>query len=69
MRSILKTGYDKNGNKICTIGLPGERAFSIQTLGNMPQTHRNGVCNATAGEVRAYVRECGTTKQRAMLGM
>ena len=69
MRAILTTGLDTNGNKVCKVKLPSARAFSIQTNGNLPQTHRNGVCDATAGEVRAYVEECGTTKQRAMLGM
>jgi len=69
MRAILTTGRDANGNKTCKVKLPPARAFSIQTNGNLPQTHRNGVCEATAGEVRAYVREVGTAKQRATLGM
>jgi len=69
MRAILTTGLDTNGNKVCKVKLPPARAFSIQTNGNLPQTHRNGVCEATAGEVQAYVKEFGTPRQRAVLGL
>ena len=37
--------------------------------GNLPQTHRDGICPATAGEVNAYVREFGTARQRELLGV
>lgn len=60
---------DRNGNRIVRVTVPGNRPFTIQTNGNLPQTHRDGICPATAGEVNAYVRELGTVRQRELLGV
>lgn len=56
---------DINGNKVCRIRNIGN-AFSIQTLGNMPRTHRDGIGAWTEGEVRAHVLAYGTPRQKAM---
>jgi hypothetical protein len=59
--------HDTNGNKICKVRPSKGRAFSIQTLGNLPKTHKRGVCEHTEAEVRAYVEKYGTEKQKAAL--
>jgi len=38
---------DLNGNKVCKVRPLRGRGFSIQTNGNMPETDRKGVCDAT----------------------
>lgn len=58
---------DRNGNSIVRITIPGARSFSVQTNGNLPETHRDGICPATEGEVRAYVRQFGTARQRGLI--
>lgn len=63
------SGRDRNGNKIVRVFAPGERGFGIQTNGNLPNTHRDGITAATADEVRAYVRRHGTRRQRAVVGV
>ena len=63
------SGRDRNGNKIVRVFAPGERGFGIQTNGNLPNTHRDGITAATADEVRAYVRRRGTRRQRAVVGV
>jgi len=63
------TDRDRNGNRIVRVTIPGARPFTIQTLGNLPATHRDGICPATAVEVNAYVREFGTERQRELLGL
>lgn len=69
----MKTTYtidrDRNGNRIVRVTVPNNRPFAIQTNGNLPETYRNGICPATAGEVNAYVREFGTVRQRELLGV
>jgi hypothetical protein len=65
---------DQNGNRTCRVKparLVGEtfRAFSIQANSNLPETHRNGICSATPGEVAAYVKRYGTRHQREALGL
>ena len=61
-----KTGRDKNGNKILHCSSV-DGGFSIQTNGNLPQTHRDGVTTATDAEVCAYVRRHGTERQKRIL--
>jgi hypothetical protein len=61
----FKIGIDVNGNKVCKVMVPGERGFSIQTNGNLPHTHRDGVGAWTEGEVVAHVLQYGTENQRA----
>ena len=60
---------DRNGNRIVRVTVPDYRPFTIQTNGNLPLTHRHGICPATAGEVNAYVRQFGTVRQRELLGL
>jgi hypothetical protein len=57
-------GNDRNGNKVCRVKPRNGRAFSIQTNGNLPKTHRDGVGEWTEAEVSAYVRDYGTKLQR-----
>ena len=61
----IKTGRDINGNKIAKIKTVGG-SFSIQTLGNMPRTHNEGVYTWSAKEVNTYVKEFGTKRQKAL---
>ena len=63
-----KTGRDRNGNKTLRCSSV-EGGFTIQTNGNLPQTHRDGVTVATDAEVCAYVRRHGTDRQRRILGI
>lgn len=58
---------DLNGNKVCKVKPAGSRAFSIQTSGNLPLTHSNGVTEETPFEVAAYVRAYGTNRQKEAL--
>lgn len=73
MRIKLKAehtiGRDTNGNRVLRIRPPHERGFSIQTLGNLPGTHRDGITADTGAEVLAHVTEHGTARQRAALGI
>jgi hypothetical protein len=63
-----KTGRDKNGNKIlrCS-GVEG--GFSIQTNGNLPQTHCCGVTAGTDAEVCEYVARHGNARRKRILGI
>jgi hypothetical protein len=60
---------DTNGNKTLRITPPHGRGFSIQTNGNLPATHRDGITERTEAEARAYVAEHGTPRQRHALGL
>lgn len=62
-------GRDKNGNKVVRVKISGRRGFSIQTNGNLPRTHRDGVTLATDAEVCAYVRRHGSERQKRILGI
>jgi hypothetical protein len=62
-------GRDTNGNRTLTVRPGGGRGFSIQTCQNLPETHRDGITERTGAEVRAYVTEHGTARQRAALGL
>lgn len=63
-----KIGRDVNGNKILRVQ-SREGGFSIQTNGNLPQTHRDGVTSETDAEVCAYVAKHGTERQKRILGI
>jgi hypothetical protein len=69
MKTLFTISRDKNGNKTCKIRPLTGRAFSIQTNGNLPETHRNGVSDATRGEVLEYVSKFGTKKQCELLSL
>jgi hypothetical protein len=58
---------DRNGHRIVRVTVPGYRPFTIQTNGDLPQTHRRGICSETAGEVAQWVHEYGTERQRMLL--
>lgn len=71
---MIKIGYDTNGNKIAKY-IPGSglRGFSVQTLGNMPDTHRALISgdhgdHRAESELHAYVKQHGTPRQRELLG-
>lgn len=70
----MKISKDVNGNKILSIsgadlGDNKAKGFSIQTLGNLPYTHKNDLhCEAaTKQEVFNYVKEFGTDRQKSLL--
>ena len=63
-----KTGRDKNGNKIVHCS-SREGGFTIQTNGNLPATHRDGVTVGTDAEVCAYVQRHGSDRRRRILGI
>lgn len=64
-----KISRDINGNKTIRIQAPGRRGFSIQTNGNLPNTHRNGVTAMTDGEVRNWIDQHGTEHQKAIMAL
>lgn len=59
---------DRNGNQTLRVSVNG-RGFSIQTNGNLPETHKDGICARTAEEVRNYVRKYGTKRQKQICGV
>lgn len=63
----FKISRDINGNKVCKVSQSNKLGFSIQTNGNLTKTDKNGVCDATAGEVREYVEKYGTKRQKAII--
>ena len=67
MKTQYKTSKDKNGTKVVRIIPDTGRGFSIQTLGNLPTTHRDGVGMWTAGEVDAHVLAYGTAHQKSVI--
>lgn len=78
MVSLLSLGRDTNGNKVLRYKPDdGQRGFSIQTLGNLPQAHRmtqadmklRPVQVSLMRELRIYIRQHGTDRQRAVTGV
>ena len=67
MRPFLSIGFDRNGNRILRVKPINAHGFSVQTLGNLPETHRNGLGEHTPGELRAYVAAHGTPRQKSLL--
>jgi antirestriction protein len=76
---LIGKGRDVNGNKIIKVSFPNQRAFSIQTLGDLPKTHDilrvhdkiedispNDV-KIIEKEVLEYVSEFGSDKQKKSL--
>ena len=66
----MRIKHDINGNRCLLLERHdlggGARGFSIQTQGNLPQTHRNGIGEHTLPEVREYIKECGTKRQKEL---
>ncbi len=62
---------DTNGNKVVKVTSKGQRGFSIQTLGNLPQTHAMRKDNQNShiihDELRAFCGLYGTTHQQDIL--
>jgi hypothetical protein len=57
-------GKTSNGLKTVKVTFDNDdKGFSIQTNGNLPETHRNGVCETTIKEVIGYVFNNGTESQ------
>ncbi len=68
----MKISRDVNGNKILKIeshDINGQRGFSVQTLGNLPKTHSEGVNFNTWRELCTFIRQCGSTSQKEKLGL
>ncbi len=68
----MKIKFDTNGNR-CLLyessDLAGARGFSIQTLGNLPETHRDGTGVYTDGEAKSYIQQFGTARQKELFGV
>ena len=64
-----KTGRDRNGNKILRCSSREGGGFTIQTNGNLPATHRDGVTTGTDAEVCAYVVKHGNARRKHILGI
>lgn len=60
---------DINGNKTVRFKPDNGRAFSVQTLGNMPRTHREFDPVTALSELAAYARQYGTQRQKEALGV
>lgn len=56
----MKLSCDRNGNRVLRV-LPG---LSIQTNGNLPRTHCDGIGYWTVSEVVGWVSKYGTPKQK-----
>jgi hypothetical protein len=57
-------GLDINGNAVVRVSFPNSRAFSIQTNGTLPKTHREGYDEM---EINEYVKEYGSPAQKKKL--
>lgn len=62
-----KMGIDKNGNKVVKIQPLISRGFSIQTNGNLPNTHRNHF--PYEYEIIEWVKQHGTERQKDIMGV
>lgn len=93
---------DSNGNKVLQVKPDTGRAFSVQTLGNLPTAHQvlitshksnvlrsaccsvqiqgsvagvrspedyNRIALAVLAELKAYIAQHGTARQKAMVGI
>jgi antirestriction protein len=76
---IVGTGIDSNGNRIVKVSFPNQKAFSIQSNGNLPETHKllknyNKNSNFSIGEIELmedeitdYVENYGSANQKKSL--
>jgi hypothetical protein len=72
-------GYDTNGNKVVKVMFPNQKAFSIQTIGNLPKTSSivRGIkklneidekdYSVIESEVIDYITEYGSSSQKQSL--
>lgn len=70
----MKISRDVNGNKIVKVsgkdlGDKSLRGFSVQTLGNLPHTHKNDLSciKTTQAEIFNFIEQYGTERQKALL--
>ena len=70
----MKISRDVNGNKIVKVsgsdlGDERLRGFSVQTLGNLPYTHKNDLfcVKTTQAEIFNFIEQYGTQRQKALL--
>ncbi len=78
---LVDKDTDANGNMVAKVAFPNQRAFSIQTNGVLPNTHRilqsqktlvglsADSINKIAAEVYDYVKEFGSKTQQKSLRM
>jgi len=69
---FLGVGIDTNGNKIAKFSFPNGKAFSIQTLDNLPYFSKLpkddfDITPAMEKEVINFIQKYGTSKQKAGL--
>jgi len=65
----IELSRDRNGNKIVRFKPDHGRGFSVQTLGNMPRTHRDFDASTALSQLVAYVRQHGTDKPKDAIGL
>lgn len=65
---------DRNGNKYISVKVNSYRAFPIQTMGNLPITHKNTFetvdgsnINTIKKEIKDYVLQFGTKNQKNII--
>jgi hypothetical protein len=63
----IQIKIDDNGNKIAKV-TNGRNSFSIQTNGNLPETH-NGNLAMVKEEIKNYVSQYGTERQKAIFNL
>ena len=66
VKTTFKISRDVNGNKTVLVKVEDHRAFSIQTNGNLPETHRLGLGADIEKEVISYVSKFGTDHQKKL---
>ena len=76
MIKLIEFSRDINGNKTIKIKSKNGRSFSIQTLGNLPFTHKQTFdsvgqleLSKINKEINSYVSEHGTKRQKNILGL
>lgn len=69
----LKLIRDTNGNKRLSVAVPGFKAFSVQTNGNLPLTHAMDNDSIdfeiASAELVGYIEYYGTPRQQTALGL
>ena len=70
---MLEIRKDRNGNKILYYSNGYYRGFSVQTNGNLPETHKmnkEDFSPLTAQkELNEYVEKYGTEREKGLLGI
>lgn len=63
----LRIDRTRDGLRVLRVGVEGGRGFSVETNGNLPRTHRDGVGPWTWGELADWVHRHGTERQRGIV--